>query len=291
MNENAKDTYEIDILDLLQALLKRWWIILVSAIICAAMFLAYTLTFVAPEYTSSVLFYVNNSSISFGGASVSISSGDLSAAKTLVSTYCVILKTRLTLEDVSMKLEEAGLKYSYAQLNGMITSSKVDDTEIFRVTVTCTKPDDACTVANTVAQVLPQKIADVVDGSSVRVVDYAVVPTSRTSPSYTKNTAIGFLVGVVLACGIIALIHLLNDTITSEDWLINTFKNEYPLLASIPDANSRGGSKYYKYDKYSKYGYKSKYYTSKKDIAKETDKKADAEKKPDEKNESAEKKN
>ena len=144
----------------------------------------------------------------------------------------------------------------------MISYSAVNDTEIFRVKVTCSNPSDACTIANTVAQVLPDKISSVVDGSSVRVVDYAVV--ARTSPSYSKNMLIGFAVGVVIAVAVLVVLYLLNDTITSEEWILTTFKDDIPLLATIPDANQYGsrstryGSKYgYKYGyKYSKrYGY------------------------------------
>lgn len=256
MANKTEETYEIDILQLAKALLGKWWIIAISAILCAAVFLAYSIFFIVPSYSSSVLFYVNNTSISLGSASVSISNGDLTAAKTLVDTYCVILKTRLTLEEVSDSLTEKGLDYSYEKLDKIISHNTVNNTEIFRVTVQDPDPKNACTIANTIAQILPQKISDVVDGSSVKVVDYAVVPTVRTSPSYSKNTAIGFIIGALAACVCIAVTYLVNDTIDTEEWLLNTFKDEIPLLSVIPDNELSGGRKY------KKYGYKSHYYRS-----------------------------
>jgi len=254
MNENNHDAYEIDILDLLKHLLKKWWIILLCALICAGGMFAYTKMYVSPQYVSSVLLYVNTSSVSVSSSSVSITSGSISTAKLLVDTYCVILKTRLTLEEVSSRLAELGLNYSASALNGMISYAAVNDTEVFRISVTCSSPEDACTIANTVAQVLPQKITDVVDGaSSVRVVDYAIVPTARSSPSYSRQTVIGFAAGAVAAAALIAVIHLLNDTINSEEWLTNTYGSDVPLLSTVPDANRGSGSQY------SKYGYR-RYY-------------------------------
>ena len=243
MNQNNQQIMEIDFLKIVQVVLRRWWVVILSGLLVAAVFLGYTIGFIQPQYESSVLFYVNNSTVPFG-TKIGISSVDINTAKTLVDTYCVILKTRLTLDDVSNELSKSGLTYSFGQLNGMINCGSEEGTEIFRVTVTCNHPSDACTIANTIAEVLPQKISSIVDGSSVRVVDYAVVSSGRISPNYGKNTMIGFAVGVVFAIAVLVVLYLLNDTITSEEWIITTFKDRIPLLASIPDANASSGSGY-----------------------------------------------
>ena len=99
-------------------------------------------------------------------------------------------------------------------------------------------------VGFTVAQVyftmeLTDKIADIVEGSSVRIVDYAVVPAYPVSPSVIKYTLVGFLLGGVLSVGVIILLELINDTIQSEDYLIQTY--ELPILAAVPSMESRSG--------------------------------------------------
>ena len=53
-------------------------------------------------------------------------------------------------------------------------------------------------IVDTIVKILPDRIADIVDGSSVRVVDHAVLPTQRSSPSYTKYTLIGLILGFVV---------------------------------------------------------------------------------------------
>ena len=123
MNNNNNGVYEIDILKLIQMLWYKAWVIVLVSVFAAAIALAGTVYFITPQYTSSVLMYVNNSSVNLGGASVSITSADISAAKSLVDTYAVILKTRLTLEDVK---DVANVPYSYEELSAMMVGRNVN---------------------------------------------------------------------------------------------------------------------------------------------------------------------
>jgi capsular polysaccharide biosynthesis protein len=220
--------------------LRRAWLIVIAAILAAAIAFGYTYCYVTPLYTASAMMYVNNSGITVGGTSFSISGSEISAAKTLVETYSVILKTRTTLEDV---IEIDNLDYTYEELYNMVSSDAVNDTEIFEITVTSSSPTEAEQIANTLADILPEKISGIVAGSDVRVVDYAVVPASRISPSYTGNTAKGALLGIVLAAAYIVLRYLLDEKIHSEDYLTHTYP-DVPLLAVVPDMDDKKGKGY-----------------------------------------------
>lgn len=190
-------------------------------------------------YESEALLYVNNSSISVGSTSFSISPSELTAAQNLVDTYIVILKTRAVLNEV---IDKAGLDYSYAQLKSMITAAPVNQTEVFRINITSPDPHEAERIANTIAEVLPDKIADIVDGSSVRIVDYAVVPSVRSSPSVTRYTALGLLLGVVVSCFAIVALELSDTTIRSEEYLMQNY--DFPVLAVIPELTAHKSGKY-----------------------------------------------
>ena len=100
-------------------------------------------------------------------------------------------------------------------------------------------------ITNTIARLLPDKIATIVDGASVRVVDYAVVPVEKSSPSNSKNAMIGAALGFVLSCAVIVVMYLLDDTIHSEEYLTQTY--EYPVLAGIPDLHAKTSKAGYYY--------------------------------------------
>lgn len=252
---NDNEYIKIDLGKVLDGLLRRAWIIILCMLLCGALLLSYAVYFVTPMYESSVLMYVNNSSFSVGVTSFSISSSDISAAKSLVETYLVILKTRMTLDDV---IEQGQLEYTYEELCEMISAESVNDTEIFSVTVKTDDPHEAERIANTIAIVLPQKINDVVEGSSVRIVDYAVVASEKVSPSISKYTILGMLIGTLISGMAIAVIEIMDNQIRSENYLLETYP-DIPLLSVVPDMLSeKHHDNYYYYDQSSQGGKKAK---------------------------------
>ena len=228
MNDQ-KDAIEIDLLALAQAVWKRIWLVLASVVIGSAAAFVLAAFLITPLYQSKSMLYVNNSSISVGSTSFSISTGELSAAQSLVKTYIVIMQSRQTLNAV---IEQAGLPYTYDELKEMVSAASVNNTEIFEIVATSPDPEEAELVVNRISDILPDKIADIVEGSSVRVVDYGVVPVYPVSPNVTQFALVGFLLGGVVSIGLIILLELLNNAIRSEDYLIQTYN--LPVLAVVP---------------------------------------------------------
>lgn len=237
MNDKNDETV-IDLFELLGAFIKKIWLVVALTVAGAILAFVYTLLLVTPQYKSSALLYVNNSDFSLG--SVSISTADLSASKSLVATYSVILKSRTVVNEV---IYLSGVNYSYEQMLGMVKAEAVDNTEVFSITVTSSNPMEAEMLANLYAQVLPEKISEIVNGSDAKIVDYAVIAAKRSSPSYTKNTAVGALLGLVVAAAIVVINYLRDDIIHSEDYLTKTYPN-IPLLTVVPDLISTKSNGY-----------------------------------------------
>ena len=246
-NNNNDEVIELDLLHIFSLLYHKIWIIILVALTFGIGGFCYGEFYITPTYQSSALFYVNNK-LSIGSTSVSVSSADISASQSLVDTYIVILKTRNTLESV---IDKGGFNLTYGQLSSKISASSVNSTEVFRVTVTDTNPQRACSIANTIAEILPDKISEIVSGSSAKVVDYAVVEPYKVGSSASRYTMIAAAVGGLLTCAIIVLRDILDDTINSDEFLLSSYEN-IPVLAAIP--NLRKQDNYY-YDNY----YKSKY--------------------------------
>ena len=245
MNENMiekNEEIEIDLQRLFNALMKKAWIVAVAAVVCAVLTFVGTFLFITPKYEASAMFYVNNNSLSLGETTLSITSSDISASKSLVNSYIVILGTRETLVDV---IDYAGVNRTYSQLKKMIAAEAVSSTEIFRVTVTSPDPQEAENIADAIAYVLPKRIGSIIEGTSAKVVDAAVLPTQSTSPNYTKNTLIGFVAGLALAAMLIVLKELLDISIHKEEDIAQC--GRYPVLASVPDMHTTPKGGYYGY--------------------------------------------
>ena len=237
------DEVAIDLGRILRAVMDKAWLVAIVAVLCAVLTFLGTFFLITPKYQSSAMFYVNNSNLSLGDTSVSISSGDLTTSRNLVDSYIVILKTRETLVDV---IDYSGVSRTYKEVRDMLTSEAVNETEIFKVTVTSPDAEEAERIANAIAYILPKRIGTIIDGTSAKVVDAAVVPTTPSSPSYSTNTVIGFLLGFVLTIGVVALREIFDTTIRAEEDIAQCCK--HPILASVPDMTApTKGSSYYGY--------------------------------------------
>ena len=241
---NQHDEIEIDIGRAIRAVMDRAWRVIITSVLCAAIAFGYTYQFITPQYQSAAMFYVNNNSFSVGDAALSITSGDLVTSRGLVDSYIVILKTRETLNEV---IDYAGVDLSYGAVSGMISAAAVNETEIFRVTVTNPDPQEAEKIANAIAYILPKRISNIIDGTSAKIVDSAVVPAGPSSPNYTKNTLIGFLLGFLLSAGLIVLKEIFDTTIRSEEDIEQVCP--HPVLSLVPDMHAGGKKKshYYYY--------------------------------------------
>ena len=242
---NEEKELEIDIGRLLRAVMDKAWLVALVAVVCAIMSLAYTKIMITPLYKSTAMFYVNNSALSVGDASLSISSGDLSTSRKLVDSYIVILNTRETINEV---IEYSGSARTYNEVRSMVSAGAVNETEIFSVTITSPDPVEAEMLADAFAEVLPDRIGNIIAGSSAEIVDSAVVPTKPSSPSYSRNVVLGFGLGFLLMVGLIVLRELFDTMIRSSEDIAEVCG--HPILTSVPDMNATAKASYtYSYDR------------------------------------------
>ena len=239
-NEN-RDVIEINFKRILYVLWRRLWAILLVGAIFGAAAISYALFFITPTYSAKAQLYVNNNYVGSPG----FSSSQISAAQSLADTYMVIMLSHNVLDDV---VENTGLGYTYGQIRNMVSAASVNETEVFEVRVTCTNYKHAAIIANAIADVLPDKIAAVVEGSSVRVVDKAIENPNPVGPNHTRYLVVGFMLGAMLTAMIIVVADILDKSITSEEYLRQAYA-DVPLLAVIPfdDGNKYGYHKGYRH--------------------------------------------
>lgn len=241
---NNAGIFEIDLLELARALWKNILLIALAAVLFGSAAFGYSVVTLSPQYRATVAMYVNSSTFRFGDTNFAISSGQLSSGS-LISIYLYILQSRTTMEEV---IEEADLPYSPGALSGMIHGENVSGTAVLEVTVTSSNPAETELIANTIAKVLPRRIADIVDGSSVRIVDYAIIPARRSGPDLVEKTKTGILAGAVVSSALVILFSLLDKktkaVIRSADELRMMFP-DVVVLAQIPDMRRNEKKGYY----------------------------------------------
>lgn len=212
MNKEYDDEVEIDLGALLQTLLRKWWLIAICAIIGAGLALGGTVLFITPKYESQAMLYILNKTTSV------TSLADIQIGSALTADFEVIATSKPVIDGAieSLKKEE-GKTFTRKEIANMLSATNKDDTRILVITATSENPQDACIVANAVAENTATKMGEIMKSDPPTTVENAEVTEKPVSPSLKKNTAIGFLLGAILVCAILVIRFLLNDNIKTED--------------------------------------------------------------------------
>lgn len=202
------DEIEIDLKDLFLELVSFWKWILLAMILGAGIAYAASRFLMVPQYESVSELYVLSKSTSI------TSLADIQAGTSLTNDYMVVVKGRPVLEQVIANLS---LNETYESLEGKITLENPSNSRILKITVRDKNPTMAKTIADEIANVGAAFIAEKMDQDPPNVIQWGYTDGEAVSPSVLKNTAIGGVLGLLFASGIVVMAYLFNDTIMNAE--------------------------------------------------------------------------
>lgn len=239
-----KQSGSIDLARLAVYILKRIWLV----IICAAIgfgFMYWRASKSIDTYTASGTMFVTNSNpnlVNYGYTSTS----DISSAVQLVNIYSEVVKSETVMQKVlEYAIEPAGengnendllLSQKYPGLStdfirSVITMNSVHETPMVRVSCTTPYPELSADICNSVLQVAPTAIKDVVAAGEAKAQDFATVPMFANARSDMKKGLIGGLAGTVLACAILLFFFLMNHRVEKPGEITDNYTP--PILSYI----------------------------------------------------------
>ena len=222
MNDD-EDT--IDLVEIFYLLLDNVWKIIICMLVCGGLAYGGTKLFIEPTYLATSKIYV----VSASNNSV-INLSDLQVGSQLTSDYQELMVSRPLLQDVIKNLD---LNMDYKELEKMISITNTSDTRILSINVTTTNAQTSADIANELAKQAVIYLPEIMETEAPNIVESAVAPSKRANPSYSKNTLIGMLIGMVIVCGILIIKHVTNDTVVTADDIEKYF-GTMPL-GSIPE--------------------------------------------------------
>lgn len=231
---NKPDTErEIDLARLGRVLIKRAWLIVAAALLCGVFTFAYSAAFIPPTYRSYFTAYVNNRMNTDTGANTSTS--DLTASMGLVYVYQDIMTSRSVLAPAA---EACGV--SYGQIAGSVKAGVSDTAPVVTVVVETENPKLSLQLAQKIAELAPAKVAEVVDGSSMRIIDEPIAPGGKASPNNAKNGLLGALFGLIFAALACVVVDLVYDHVQNTEDIERRYN--VPVIGHIPDMLHAGKS-------------------------------------------------
>lgn len=202
------DEDSINLVDLFHALLRKWWVLVISAIIGAIIAGAVTVGFMTPQYKAKAMIYIYNKTTSV------TSLADLQIGSQLAVDFQIVATTREVVDAVISKLE---LDTTYEQMVKWVSITNPQGSHILSIETTNPDPALAARISNTLADELRTRIADVMNTDEPSVVERAVVPAKPSSPSLPRNVLLGGGGCFTAAAAIICATFLMDDTIKTSD--------------------------------------------------------------------------
>ena len=199
---------EIDIKEVFFALLQKWYVIALTAVLMASLFLGVSKFAISEKFESKTSIYILNQ------RSEDLTYSDLQLGTILTKDYEVLIKSRTVLEEVIKNLK---LSVPYEVLSGMVRVSVPESTRIVQISVRTTSPELSQKIADEVREVASENISNVMNVDAVKVVDKANFPTAKCSPNVTRNTILGGFFGGLISSAIILVFAMLNDTIHNQE--------------------------------------------------------------------------
>ncbi|MDF1617757.1 YveK family protein [Petrocella sp. FN5] len=223
-----KNHLEISFIEFLNALIKKWWLLIGFAI--GGMVLSYLLAvfFVVPIYEAHTTLFIGD--VPDEEIDMRMSMQDFEVSQQLINDYKEILKTRLVAEKV---INELNLDIPIDVLRNNMLIASIGTTRLFIVGYTDPDPVVAAEVANAFSNQLAAAISGIVGFENIQIIDEALVPEYPTSPSVIMFMLIGGFLGGLVGTGVI--VHSL---FTSKKLLQDGKEIEHllgvPILAEIP---------------------------------------------------------
>ncbi len=255
MNKNEQ---QIDLKEIFFLLLSKIRFIILLTILGGAVAFAYAKICLPVMYTSSVSIYVMANT---NTETTDANQANIVTARSLASTYIVVLEDDIVYEQVSDKLLEDyapadlqnyftvqktddGYSIPASQIKGMVSYESVDSTEVIKITATTESAQISADICTYITEIAPDLLTTVTHAGSVEAIGTAKVPSAPSSPNVNKITLMGALLGFVIAVAIIVIINLLDNCISSADEVRQRYS--IPVLAEIPDLemNEKEAAKY-----------------------------------------------
>lgn len=230
-NRNQARTEDtIDLVEVFYLMLEHFWQIVLCTLAGGIVAFAVTHFLITPQYSASAKIYI----VSASNNSV-VNLSDLQLGSQLTADYKDLMLSRPILEEV---IEQLDLSMGYQQLSSMINIVNNKDTRILKISVTSTSPKQAADIANELSRQAIIFLPKIMECDEPNVVEEAIVPKYKISPSYSKNTMLGAMGAAVLYCSYLLIRYLMNDTFMTPDDVERYFGVR--PLATIPEGNLGG---------------------------------------------------
>lgn len=203
------DEIEIDLREIFYVLRSRVLAILLAGILFAGAAAIWSFFLATPSYQATSKLYILTQSTSI------TSLADIQVGSSLAMDYMELIKSRPVVNQVKRSL---GLDFeNEAITEEMLSIENPENTRIIKISISSDDPQVSADMANEFAKVAKRKISEIMQTDEPTMVEAAIVPQAPVRPKKAKNIMLGFVLGIFLSALAVIVLHILNDSIRSQD--------------------------------------------------------------------------
>ncbi len=222
---NIDDEITLNLKEWFSFLCNKIYIIIIFAITGVLLSLVITKLLISPTYISETKVYV----MARQNPENNVTFNDLELSSQLSADYIEFALSRPVLEQVAGQFN---FDMNIGQLADNITIETAADARILYISVKNENPENAKKIADAVREAANQRFTEIVGMDSATTIEEANLPLSPSSPNLMVNLLIGGIIAFFIACMILTLIYLRDDTLKTADDVEHYLGLN--VLASIP---------------------------------------------------------
>lgn len=234
------------------ALMRKWKVIVLFAVIGALIGYFYTANFVEQTYSSTIEFLAyavdSNSEIQDSNNNQPTENTRISNtsrmnyAMKMLDTYIEVMKTNefnlMVAQDLNDRTNSA---YTGGTIKSATSISAVENTAMFKIVVKTNSADLSYEIAHQLETSVPKMMRNTNNGLVMASVeDKPVKASAAGSLGYAQKCSVAAIIGIIIAAAYIILRNLLDVKIRTSEELIE--KYNIPVLGSIPSFEVKSGN-------------------------------------------------
>jgi capsular polysaccharide biosynthesis protein len=222
------DEDEIELMDLVFILIRRWKLIAMTAVPVMILGLAFAMT--RPDiYRSEVTLMVSSGQI----YSVNnLDNAEISRNQKLVSSYTEIARSNSIMKNVIRKLD---LDMEPEQVAKLVKVTPIDDTEFIKISYKDENPQRSAMLVNEVANQFITKIKKVMTFENLKIIEKAEVAEKSLPKKRALILAVSIVLGGMLGVFTAFMIEFLHSKLRKPEDMEKIMGCS--VLANIPDFN------------------------------------------------------
>ena len=243
-NKSVSSGLEINMVYVLEGLVKKWWLIVLLTVAVAFGGLGLSKLTEVKTYSSGISFVVN---MSTRGDSDGVTSyNDINGSIKIANTFAYILSSRILYSEVVADCKQYGVTEN--ELMQAVTVNTVEDSNVIEMKITTDSAQKSKAIADSVMNHYSDVVKNAYSSISLAVINPPVKATvADEDNSMIRNIIIGAFIGFAIAVLIIVISNATKATIREAEEIED--KLNVPVLGSVAHVEKNGKGKSKKQEK------------------------------------------